>query len=183
MAENGRENRGEGEDALAVALASGQTLRSAAAPAGMGERTATRRWADATFRRHVARLRTDMVGRARGRVADGMSEAADVLRQLLTAESESVRLRAAVALLDAGKDIHAPDAEVEEPHAVEGTADVVRLLGERLHQLDAGQLPPAEKARLTATLADSLLRAIGVDVLDKRLEALQTVLLKREDKK
>jgi hypothetical protein len=35
---------------------------------------------------------------------------------------------------------------------------------------------------LTATLADALLRAIGVDVLDKRLEALQAVLLGRKDK-
>jgi hypothetical protein len=33
------------------------------------------------------------------------------------------------------------------------------------------------QARLTATFADALLRAIGVDVMDKRLEALQAVLL------
>ena len=36
-------------------------------------------------------------------------------------------------------------------------------------------------AGLTAALADALLRAIGVDVLDKRLEALQAVLLGRKD--
>jgi hypothetical protein len=63
------------------------------------------------------------------------------------------------------------------------TADVVALLATRLRQLDQAELPTVEKSRLTATLADALLRAIGVDVLDKRLEALQAVLLDRKDKK
>jgi hypothetical protein len=62
------------------------------------------------------------------------------------------------------------------------TADVVKLLAARLRQIDAADLAAGEKARLTATLADALLRAIGVDVLDKRLEALQAVLCNRKDK-
>ena len=37
-------------------------------------------------------------------------------------------------------------------------------------------------ARLTATLADALLQAIGVSVLDQRLEALQAVRLGRKEK-
>ena len=48
-------------------------------------------------------------------------------------------------------------------------------------QVDAAELPTGEKSRLTATLADALLRAIGVDVLDKRLEALQAVLIGRKE--
>ena len=63
-----------------------------------------------------------------------------------------------------------------------GTTEVVRVLANRLRQLDAAELPTSEKSRLTASLADSLLRAIGVDVLDKRLEALQDVLIGRKDK-
>jgi hypothetical protein len=63
-----------------------------------------------------------------------------------------------------------------------GTADVVKLLAERLRQVDAAELSTVEKSRLTAALADSLLRAIGVDVIDKRLEALQAVLMGRKDK-
>ena len=62
------------------------------------------------------------------------------------------------------------------------TGDVVALLAARLRQLDQSDLPGAEKARLTATLADALLRAIGVDVLDKRMEALEAVLRARKDK-
>jgi len=61
-----------------------------------------------------------------------------------------------------------------------GTADVVRLLAARLRQLDGAELSTGEKTRLTATLADALLRAIGVDVLDKQLGALQAVLGSRK---
>ena len=46
----------------------------------------------------------------------------------------------------------------------------------------SAELPTAEKSRLTATLADALLRAVGVGVLDQRLEALQAVLLARKEK-
>ncbi len=70
-----------------------------------------------------------------------------------------------------------------EAASIEGTADVVKVLAERLRQLDAADLSITDKAKLTATLADALLRAIGVDVIDKRLEALQAVLGGRKDKK
>jgi hypothetical protein len=83
--------RSTADEALAVALASGQTVRDAAA-AGIGERTATRRLADSDFHRRVAKLRAEMVQTALGRMTDAMTGAADTLRSLLTATSESVRL-------------------------------------------------------------------------------------------
>ena len=98
MAGNGRNNG----DALALALAAGDTAIEAAAKARMSERTVYRRLADPAFRRHVQALRGEMVGRALGRMANGMSEAADVLRSLLAAKSESVRLGAARSLLEIG---------------------------------------------------------------------------------
>ena len=59
MAGRGRRNA---DDALAIALGPGR--RPDAAPtAGIGERTATRRWANPEFQ---ARFRIDMVGRAVG---------------------------------------------------------------------------------------------------------------------
>jgi hypothetical protein len=95
--------RRKGDDALALALASGQTLRDAATAAGIGERTATRRWGDAAFRRRVDELRADLVARALSRLADGMTEAADVLRALLAAGTPpAVRLGAARSLLELG---------------------------------------------------------------------------------
>jgi hypothetical protein len=99
MAGSGRRNA---DEALALALAAGQTLRESAAAAGVAERTATRRWADAAFRRRVSQLRADMVARALGKLADGMAEAGEVLRKRLAAESESVRLGACRAPLEHG---------------------------------------------------------------------------------
>jgi hypothetical protein len=75
-----------------------------------------------------------------------------------------------------------PPGERDAGASPMGTADVVGVLATRLRQLEQSDLPTAEKSRLTATLAEALLRAIGVDVLDKRLEALQAVLLDRKDK-
>jgi hypothetical protein len=97
MAENGRR---KGLDALALALASGETLRDAARLASVGERTATRRWADPEFRSRVSELRVEMVARSLGRLVEGMAEGAETLRALLKAESESVRLGAARSLLE-----------------------------------------------------------------------------------
>jgi hypothetical protein len=98
VAHRGRRNA---DEALAVALAAGQTLRAAATAAGIGERTATRRWADPGFRRRVVELRAEAVARATGKLADGMAEAADVLRQLLDADTPpAVRLGACRAMLE-----------------------------------------------------------------------------------
>jgi hypothetical protein len=99
MAGSGRRNA---DGALALVLATGQTVRDAAVAAGVGERTAPRRWADPAFRRRVADLRGDMVQRSLGRLSDGMAEAADVLRQLLKAEADTVKLGAARSLMELG---------------------------------------------------------------------------------
>ena len=61
------------------------------------------------------------------------------------------------------------------------TTDVVQMLATRLRQLESADLSTAEKSRLTATLADTLLRAIGIDELNKRMEALEAMLLSRKD--
>jgi HEAT repeat protein len=98
MAGNGRKNG----DALALALAAGDTVIEAGGKAAVSERTVYRRLADPTFRRQVQAFRGEMMGRAPGRMANGMSEAADVLRSLLAAQSEAVRLGAARSLLEIG---------------------------------------------------------------------------------
>jgi hypothetical protein len=122
MAGSGRRNA---DEALALALAGGQTLRAAAEAAKIAERTATRRMADPAFRQRVTELRGDMVQRSLGRMAEGMSEAADVLRQLLAARSESVRLGAARSLLELGVKLRESVELEERMRALEG-----RLAGE-----------------------------------------------------
>jgi hypothetical protein len=98
MAENGRRKRGD--DALAMALARGLTLRDAAISAGVGERTATRRWSEPAFRKRVQELRASTMERAAAKMGDSMTEAADTLRALLKAENEAVRLGAGRSVLE-----------------------------------------------------------------------------------
>jgi hypothetical protein len=95
-----RPGRGSADEALAVALAAGKPVAEAAKTAGVSEATAYRRRCDETFAARVRELRGAMVASAAGRLADGVAEAADVLRKLLASESEGIQLRAAVALLE-----------------------------------------------------------------------------------
>jgi hypothetical protein len=112
-------------DALALALASGQTVTEAAVSADLSRRTATRRVADPAFRRRVAELRAGMVARALGKMADGMTAAADTLRALLDAEGESVRLGAARSILELGNKLR-ESVELEQR-----LADLEQRLAER----------------------------------------------------
>lgn len=110
MAAGGRKNA---DEALALALATGRTVEEAALQAGVAQRTAYRRLADPDFRQHVAELRTEMVGRALGKMADAMTEAADTLRELLTAEADTVKLGASRSILELGTKLR-EGVELEE---------------------------------------------------------------------
>ena len=60
-----------------------------------------------------------MIGQALGRMADGMSGAADALRKLLKAKSESVRLGACRAMLELGVKLREAVDHEERLQAVE----------------------------------------------------------------
>jgi hypothetical protein len=92
----------KGESAFVAALAAGDTVKDAAAKAGIGARTAYRRVQDPALRQEVAQMRTEMLERTQAKMADTMVEAADTLRQLLRANGESVRLGAARSVLELG---------------------------------------------------------------------------------
>jgi hypothetical protein len=104
MSANGRGNRSRAnaDELIVAALASGHTLQEAAASAGVSPRTVSRRLADPAFKQRIHTLRGEMIGRALGRMADGMSDAAGTLRKLLKAKGESVRLGACRAMLELG---------------------------------------------------------------------------------
>src|SRR5262249_20620564 len=72
----------------------------AARKAGVSEGTAYKRLKTPTFQARVRELRSEMVKTAAGKLADAMTEAAEVLRKLLDSSSEGIQLRAAVALMD-----------------------------------------------------------------------------------
>jgi HEAT repeat protein len=94
----------------------------------MSERTAFRRLESPEFKARVADLRAGMIEQAAGRLADGMTAAADVLLKLLTHRSADVRHKAAVKLLELG-------VRTNE------TAD----LGRRLADLEAELARPADQ--------------------------------------
>ncbi|MFL5341755.1 MAG: hypothetical protein ACJ8F7_16545 [Gemmataceae bacterium] len=87
---------------LAMAVATGTTLAAAAEQGGVCRRTVERRLADPAFRRLVADLRTELISRAVGRMADNMTRAADALADALADADPRLRIRAARALLTLG---------------------------------------------------------------------------------
>jgi hypothetical protein len=99
MAGSGRK---AADDVLALALAAGATVADAARQAGVSERTVYRRLDDTAFRWRVTHTRASFVSQTVGLLADAMTDAARTLRDLLTADSDAVRLGAARAILDAG---------------------------------------------------------------------------------
>ncbi len=103
MAIRGSQKRGRSasDEVLALGLARGLTLAEAAEAAGVSERTASRRNTEPAFQALVGQLRSRLVDTAVGQLAEGMADAAQTLRALLKAESESVRLGAARVLLEA----------------------------------------------------------------------------------
>src|SRR5687768_8808754 len=92
-----------GDDVLALAVAAGKTHKEAALQAGISERTAYRRSTEPDFRALVTSLRSEMVGRATGKLAEAAADAAQTLLTLAKdADSEPVRLSAAKAVLELG---------------------------------------------------------------------------------
>ena len=174
------------QEALIAALLTESTHATAAAKTGVSEATVHRWLRLSAFQAAYRQARRELVEGAVGRLQAATGQAVDTLVAVARdGEKPGDRVRAVVALLDhAFRGLTAADALHGEPEAGDGpqmdTGDVVQLLARRLRQVDQCELPTVEKSRLSASLADALLRAIGVDVLDKRLEALQAVLLKRE---
>lgn len=175
------------QEALIAALLTEPTHAAAAAKAGVSVATVGRWMRMPVFLAAYRLARRELVEGAIGRIQGAAGEAVDTLLAVArNGKKDGDRVRAAVALLahafqglaEAGT-LHASEPAADAPPM--GTSDVVRLLSERLRQADACEMPPGEKARLTVSVADALLRAITVDDLEKRLEALQAVLGSRKD--
>jgi hypothetical protein len=99
VAVRGRKNA---DEALIVTIAGGATVQAAAQLCEVSERTIYRRLQDVAFKRRLTQARSDMVERALGHLASGSAEAAIVLRNLLAAESDSIKLGAARSILELG---------------------------------------------------------------------------------
>jgi hypothetical protein len=177
------------QESLIATLLTEATYAAAAAKAGVSE-SSLYRWLNLPeFRAAYRQARRQLVEAAVGRLQGAAGQAVDTLLAVArNGAKDGDRVRAAVALLDhAFRGLADADDLHGRPEAGDASAmdtgDVTRVLAARLRQVEQSELPTGEKARLTATLADALLRAIGVDLLAGRLEALEAVLMKREGKR
>jgi len=118
--------RRKGDAELILALAAGQTIRDAAASASLSERTVTRRLQEAAFRQEVANTRTLMLSQAVGMLADAAADAVTTLRSLLNAESDTARLGAARAILDAGPRLRESEELAARIEAIEAVVETQR---------------------------------------------------------
>ncbi len=100
------------DDLIITAIAGGATYAEAGKQANVTERTVANRMADPGFRQRVAEVRSRLLEQtAAGLTASGL-RAVGALDRLLDAESESVQLGAAKALIELG-------AKVREGHDLE----------------------------------------------------------------
>jgi hypothetical protein len=174
---------------LIAALLTERTYAAAAAQVGVSEATVYRWIKLPAFRAAYRQARRELKEVHTGRIEAGMGEMVDtVFAVARSGKRESDRLRAAIAMIDRAlaTGTNTDALYVDQQHqdlASLGTDDLLKLLSARLQQLDTAEMSTAEKTRLTTTLADSLLRTIGVGVIDKRTEAILAVLLGRDGKR
>jgi hypothetical protein len=180
------------EQALA-ALLEKRTIAEAAAVVGVNEKTLREWLKDPGFAAAYRQTRRELLEASIGRIQAATGTAVDTLLAVAQdAEAKSAdRLRAAGLLLEyavRGAEVadvlHGNSADGEATAASpKDTGDVVAALGEMLRRVTGAELGTAEKARLVAALGLAMLKGIEVDTLAERLEALQRVLLQREDKR
>jgi len=176
------------QETAIAALLTESTYSRAAAAVSIDEGTLYRWLHQPSFRAAYRHARRELVEAGIGRIQAATGQAVETLVSIARhGRRDGERIRAATALLDyalrglADAELIQVPAPSPGEAAPSGTADVVATLAARLQQIDQSELPAGEKARLTALLAESLLRAIGVDVIDKRLEAMHAVLVGRPE--
>jgi hypothetical protein len=176
------------QEALIAALLTEPNHAAAATKAGIGKTTLYRWLQLPAFRAAFDEARRELVKSAIGRIQAATGQAVETLLEVARqGRRDGDRVRAAGILLDHAlrglADARVLNGELQAGKAAPiNTAEVVQTLAAQLRQLETADLPVAEKSRLTATLADTLLRALSVDELSKRMEALEAVMHSRKDK-
>jgi len=121
--------------AFIIALAGGETVRAAAATAGISERTAYRRMATPAFRKELALMRAVAFDEAAAQLARASVKAARVVVALLDNPDPKIRLQAAkqatsmaTEVGEAGRHLHAVVANAGLVGLCLNDAEVMALL-------------------------------------------------------
>jgi hypothetical protein len=94
-------SRKQADEALAAALAGGNTVEGAAHIAGVSRATAFRRLKDPDFKGRIDVIRAEMIDRTLGHLSAGATEGSIVLRTLaVNSKDERIKLGASKALVD-----------------------------------------------------------------------------------
>ena len=140
----------KGADAFILAMASGKTVRDAAAAADIAERTAHRRLHDPKeqapeWLAAIAAKRSEIVDEAAGRITAHLTAAANVLNEIMqNGESDNVRLGAARALLDFGLRYQPGGEEVSHSHTGPPMRAELELSGDALEVLRSLHISDAD---------------------------------------
>ena len=94
--------RHRADDRLSVLLASGKTVRDAAAETGISESTAFRRLTDPEFGQQLIQARAVLWDGALAQLTNLSGKAVATLGELLDSDSDPVRLQAAKSVLELG---------------------------------------------------------------------------------
>jgi len=124
-------------DEAAGAIARGEHPTRLMERLDISRRTLSRWKGREDFKRRIAELRSEMVGRAMGRAADAASEGAAALQRLLRSENEGIVLGAARALLQLSGTLY-----VSVQHQVE-----IEELDRRLAEIESSQAKHSRSVR------------------------------------
>jgi HEAT repeat protein len=94
----------------------------------VSERTIHRWRREAAFRERERELRGEMLAQGLGRLVEGMTEAAGVLRALLASQNDQVRLAAARSVIQLGNDLR---KTVETEEAIEEIVERLEAIEEQ----------------------------------------------------
>jgi hypothetical protein len=132
-------------EAVALLLATGNSIRQAAAQSGVAARTISRWHLDDAFRLRVSHLRGEIFDRAVGRLTQVAGKAADTLVALLDSGDEGMRFRAARAILEMVPQLRAGN-ELEQRLAALEAAEGLRPSGSELRVPPGCEIPPLGEA-------------------------------------
>ena len=109
MTTNGKRKRDD--ELLVLAIATGSSVCNAAELTGFGERTVRRRLDEPEFVARIDAVRLEIRDRTVGKLTHAMTDAVDTLQELLSADTDSIRLGAARSILDSCTKLTKTDGE------------------------------------------------------------------------